>query len=318
MHPGLIWSPTSPSSAYESSSTSLAENLTTGNRLGVTLQNCWKSRQVFLFLKMNDSEKLDFLVTMVTSINAGMEKMEQRIKSLEDDVLDVRDKLNACSDSSHGNAWSLAKSVGELRSALNDTRKETANLIGHAIAKESFEKSSEEKNVAVFNITNRQIAPFRNPEIKERGKNSEDAVKNFLKNLAQEVIKDLGEEDIEHIRSINHQSQKGVHSAVVSFVSIGDAQKFNSRINSKMRNKSFGQRRKDTTMRSKLGLTMLQRNLLANTDFITNLEDSQGLPRRPRNSKIRELANFEALWTPVEFESLEVLYVGSKPGGLNN
>ena len=308
MHSGLNWSPTSPLNVSESSSTSLAENPTPGSRLGVTLENCWKSRQISP-LKMNDSEKLDFLVTMVTNINAGMDNMEQRIKSLEEEFLDVREKLNTWTDASHGNSRSLVGSVEELRSALNDTRKETANLIRHAIAKESFEKASEEKNVAVFNITDKQISPFRNPEIKERGKNSEEAVKSFLNKLAHDTVKDLGEEDIESIRPINQQTRKGVHSAVVSFVSVGDAQKFNARINSRMKSKIVTRRRENTTICSRLGLTMLQRNLLATTDFITEQEDSQGIQRRPRNSKIRELANWEALWTSIEFKKLEVLYV---------
>ena len=124
---------------------------------------------------MNDSEKLDFLITLVTDLTSRLDDMEQKIMSLESaqgdlqtrnggEFLDIREKLTALNDANLRNSRSLRSSVVELRNAVNVTRKETVNLVGHAIANESFEKGSEEKNVAVFNITNKQISPYRNPE----------------------------------------------------------------------------------------------------------------------------------------------------------
>ena len=296
---------------------------------------------------MNDSEKLDFLINIVTDLTSRLDDMEQRITSLESaqedfqsrnagdfldirekltalndaqedfqsrnagDFLDVREKLTALNDANSKNSKSLGSSVMELRSALNATRKETVNFVRHAIANESFEKGSEEKNVAIFNITNRQISSYRNHDIKERDKCSEEAVKSFLNELAHDTIKELNEGDIESIRTISHQTSKGVHSAVISFVSVGDAQKFNARINSNTESTLIGRRCKNSMLRSRLGLTKLQRNLLANADFIGEKEDSQGIKRRSRNSRIRELASCETLWTSIGFEPLDVFHVGS-------
>ena len=273
-------------------------------------------------MKMNDSEKLDFLITLVTDLTSRLDDMEKKITTLESaqedlqscnggEFLDIREKLTAQNDANLRNSRSLRSSVMELRNALNVTRKETVNLVGHAIANESFEKGSEEKNVAVFNITNRQISSYRNHEIKERDKCSEEAVKSFLNELAHDTIKELNEGDIESIRTISHQTSKGVHSAVISFVSVGDAQKFNARINSNTESTLIGRRGKNSMLRSRLGLTKLQRNLLANADFIGEKEDSQGIKRRSRNSRIRELASCETLWTSIGFEPLDVFHVGS-------
>ena len=269
---------------------------------------------------MNDSEKLDFLINIVTDLTSRLDDMEQRITSLESaqedfqsrnagDFLDIREKLTAQNDANLRNSRSLRSSVMELRNALNVTRKETVSLVEHAIANESFEKGSEEKNVAVFNITNRQISSYRNHEIKERDKCSEEAIKGFLNKLARDTIKELKEEDIESIRTISHQTSKGAHSAVISFVSVGDAQKFNARINSNTESNLIGRRRKNSMIRSRLGLTTLQRNLLANADIIREQEDSQGIERRSRKSRIKELASGETLWTSIEFGPLDVFHV---------
>ena len=269
---------------------------------------------------MNDSEKLDFLITLVTDLTSRLDDMEQKIMSLESaqgdlqtrnggEFLDIREKLTALNDANLRNSRSLRSSVVELRNAVNVTRKETVNLVGHAIANESFEKGSEEKNVAVFNITNKQISPYRNPEIKERDKCSEEAVKSFLNKLAHDTVKELNEKDIESIRTISHQTSKGVHSAVISFVSVGDAQKFNARINSNTESNLVGRLGQNSMIRSRLGLTMLQRNLLANADIIREQEDSQGIKRRSRKSRIKELASCETLWTSLEFGSLDIFHV---------
>ena len=63
---------------------------------------------------MNDSEKLDFLITIVTDLTSRLDDMEQRIISLESaqedfqsrnagDFLDVREKLTALNDANSKN-----------------------------------------------------------------------------------------------------------------------------------------------------------------------------------------------------------------------
>ena len=264
---------------------------------------------------MNDSEKLDFLINLVNNINTRIDNIEQKLQTLEsaqkdsenhstEDTQYLHKKMKAISDVNLRNARRLGDSVEELRGAINVTRRETVSLTKHVVAQESFDKSSEEKNVAVFNITNTQIAPFRDPKIKEQSRNSDEAVKLFLNKLAHETIDSLNEGDIRSIKTIDHwKTPKGYHSAVISFVSVGDAQKFSSRINKKTNDLkvSNGPRQhRKSLMCSRLGLSMLQRNLLSNADYVMEQEDTQGILTKSKSRKnaIRSLTDCDALWNP--------------------
>jgi len=174
---------------------------------------------------MTDSAKIDLLVDMLSKNSAMLEAMEKRLEILEhkssqgvteeaitkivDENEGLKARMKFVTDVSEKNALNLKSSVDELRLQLNDLRKDTAMLTKSTVAQESFERNEEAKNVAVYNITEEQIRPFRNHTNSE-----EEALGDFVKKLAQQTVENLCEKDIKSIRKISSKSPKGCHSGL--------------------------------------------------------------------------------------------------------
>ena len=68
-------------------------------------------------------------------------------------------------------------------------------------------------------------------------------------------------------------------------------------------------------MCSRLGLSMLQRNLLSNADYVMEQEDTQGIliKSRSRKNAIRSLTDCDTLWNPINFKPIRVFCVEDPP-----
>ena len=293
---------------------------------------------------MTDSEKLDLLIDLVMKYPAKFEAIEKRLHLLETsqqewrsdmklftkrleileqrssqgvaeeavpkitdevDNLELQSRMRHVAEVSLKNAQSLQSSVEDLRLKLNDLRKETVILTKSTIAQESFERNEESKNVAVYNISEEHIRPFRNHTNSE-----EEAVGVFVKQLAQQTVENLRDSDIKSIRKISSNSPKGYHSAVIAFVSVGDAQKFDFRVNQTMKGwmTSSNNRRLRNRIRmsTRGGLSVLQRSLQADADGMIGNYDSRDHPtnRRLRRDNIRKLTDWSHLEKPIKFEPI--------------
>ena len=278
---------------------------------------------------MTDSAKIDLLVDMLSKNSARLEAMEKRLEILEhkssqgvteeaitkivDENEGLKARMKFVTDVSEKNALNLKSSVDELRLQLNDLRKDTAMLTKSTVAQESFERNEEAKNVAVYNITEEQIRPFRNHTNSE-----EEALGDFVKKLAQQTVENLCEKDIKSIRKISSKSPKGCHSAVITFVSVGDAQKFEFRMNHTMMESTSTNSnlrlRNRRRMNTRAGLSVLQRSLLSNADAMIGKYDSRNHPTnlRLRRDNIKKLTDWSRLEKPVEFEPIETYYMTEK------
>ena len=275
--------------------------------------------------KMTDSEKLDYLIDQIAEWRSEMKSFTERLEILEhrslqgvaqeaiskisDENKELKAGMKTVTDLCMKNTDSLADSVWELRLRLNDVRKETVMLTKSTIAQESFERNEEAKNVAVYNITDELIRPFRNHASSE-----EEAVGFFVKQLAKQTMKDLCDEDIKSIRKISSKSPKGYHSAVITFASVGDAQKFEFRMNQTMMksiatNKNLRWRNR-RSMNTRAGLSVLQRSLLHDADeMIGTYEYNAGdhpTNRHLRRDNIKKLTDWSRLEKPIEFQDIKI------------
>ena len=268
---------------------------------------------------MTTDEKLDYLINLMKSFTDRLETLERRSSQeiMEEAISKITDKndeletrMRFVAEVSLKNTESLQSSVEDLRLKLNDLRKETVILTKSTIAQESFERNEEARNVAVYNINDEHIRPFRNHTNSE-----EEAVGVFVKKLAQQTVENLRDKDIKSIRKINSNSPKGYHSAVISFVSVGDAQKFDFMVNQTMKqsiSSSNNRRLKNRIMmNTRRGLSVLQRCLLANAD---GNYDSRDHPtnQRMRRDNIRKLTDWSRLENPIRFEPILIFSVGEK------
>ena len=188
---------------------------------------------------MTTDEKLDYLIDMMKSFTERLDILEHRssqgvteeaISKITDKNDELESRMRFVAEVSLKNAESLQSSVEDLRLKFNNLRKETVILTNSTIAQESFERNEEAKNVAVYNIPEEHIRPFQNHTNSE-----EEAVGVYVKKLAQQTVENLHDKDIKSIRKISSNSPKGYHSAVITFVSVGDAQKFDFRVNQTMK-----------------------------------------------------------------------------------
>ena len=238
---------------------------------------------------------------------------EEAISKITDENDGLKARMKYVTDVCVKNTESLASSMVDLRLQLNDLRKETVNLTKSTIAQESFERNEEAKNVAVYNITDELIRPFRNHTGSE-----EEAVEVFVKQLAQQTVENLCDKDIKSIRKISSKSPKGYHSAVITFVSVGDAQKFDFRLNQTMMESIATddnlRQRNSRRMNTRAGLSVLQRSLLSDADDMIGTYDTRDHPtnRRLRRDNIKKLTDWSRLEKPIEFKPIEIYSITEK------
>ena len=271
---------------------------------------------------MTTDEKLDYLINLMKSFTDRLETLENRssqgiteeaISKIADKNDELETRMRFVAKVSLKNTESLQSSVEDLRLKLNDLRKETVILTKSTIAQESFERNEEAKNVAVYNITEEHIRPFRNHTNSE-----EEAVGVFVKQLAQQTVANLRDRDIKSIRKISSNSPKKYHSALITFVSVGDAQKFDFGVNKAMKesmtSSSNRRLRNKLRMSTRGGLSVLQRSLLAEADAKIGNYDSQDHPtnRQLRRDNIRKLTDWSHLEKPMKFEPIPIFSVKEK------
>ena len=238
---------------------------------------------------------------------------EEAISKITDENDGLKARMKYVTDVCVKNTESLASSMVDLRLQLNDLRKETVNLTKSTIAQESFERNEEAKNVAVYNITDELIRPFRNHTGSE-----EEAVEVFVKQLAQQTVENLCDKDIKSIRKISSKSPKGYHSAVITFVSVGDAQKFDFRLNQTMMESIATddnlRQRNSRRMNTRAGLSVLQRSLLSDADDMIGTYDTRDHPtnRRLRRDNIKKLTDWSRLEKPMKFKPIEIYSITEK------
>ena len=238
---------------------------------------------------------------------------EEAISKITDENDGLKARMKYVTDVCVKNTESLASSMVDLRLQLNDLRKETVTLTRSTIAQESFERNEEAKNVAVYNITDELIRPFRNHTGSE-----EEAVEVFVKQLAQQTVENLCDKDIKSIRKISSKSPKGYHSAAITFVSVGDAQKFNFRLNQTMMESIATddnlRQRNSRRMNTRAGLSVLQRSLLSDADDMIGTYDTRDHPtnRRLRRDNIKKLTDWSRLEKPIKFKPIEIYSITEK------
>ena len=232
--------------------------------------------------------------------NETMSSMEQATLGLERKTRQIDDEIEG-----------TKAEMKDLKQRVNDLGCETARLTKNTIARESLERNDEAKNVAVYNITEDLIKPHR------RHTNSEDeAIGSCLRQIAKRTIENLDDRDIRSVRRISSKgpstnSPRGSKSAIITFVSVGDAQKFESRLNqavmgpgrtTRQSSGNHGTRNK-RKMNARTGLTTLQRSLLTEAETMTSIEDTQPRDMRRRRQNIMKLTDWRQLETPKEVES---------------
>jgi hypothetical protein len=261
--------------------------------------------------KLQVSEDSGDLFTMST-VKLTMVKFTDRLEALERKSLRMEDENGGLKASMKSaievctkNTNSLRNGVCDLRRQMSDLGRETARLTKSTIARESLERNNEAKNVAVYNITEELIKPHR-----KHTNSEEEAVGSCVRQLAKRTIENLCDKDIKSIRKISSNSPKGCQSAIITFVSVGDAQKFEFRLNQAMMGtgpttrQSNGNRRMKNKrkMNARTGLTVLQRSLLSDAETMVGTDDTHPRDMRLRRENIRKLTDWRRLETPVEFK----------------
>ena len=251
--------------------------------------------------KLQVSEDSGDLFTMST-VKLTMVKFTDRLEALERKSLRIEDESENCRKNTE-------RLVCDLGRRMSDLGKETARLTKSTIARESLERNDEAKNVAVYNITEELIKPHR-----KHTNSEEEAVGSCVRQLAKRTIENLCDKDIKSIRKISSNSPKGCQSAIITFVSVGDAQKFEFRLNQAMMGtgpttrQSNGNRRMKNKrkMNARTGLTVLQRSLLSDAETMVGTDDTHPRDMRLRRENIKKLTDWRRLETPVEFKSIVI------------
>jgi hypothetical protein len=229
-------------------------------------------------------------------------------KEVPESLEELKARVDCVSQLSTKNAESADSGRKILEQRVNEIGYEIASLTKNTIARESIERNDESKNVAVYNIREDLIKPHRIHTGSE-----EEAIGACLRHLAKSTVGNLDERDVKSVRRINSKGPNSNKSAIITFVSVGDAQKFESRLNQAVmrtgRTKGNREARSRRMMYARTGLTTLQRSLLTEAEIMTSSESTQPRDVRQRKQNIAKLTDWSNLETPKEVRQGLVYYM---------